>query len=127
VPEGIAGIFFLVFGLPTTHPWPWVAESVVGAALPPFFLWLAGWLYQKIRDREGLGLGDVKLIAMVGSFLGFGGGLYVLLLGSVAGSIIGYSYIKLSGKDPSTYELPFGTFLGAAGLIIAVLSRKVLG
>ena len=85
-----------------------------------------GWLYWKIRHREGLGLGDVKLIAMVGSFLGLRGALLTLILGSVAGSIIGYSYIKLTGKDPASYELPFGTFLGVAGLAAAVFGKQLL-
>ena len=39
-----------------------VAEAALGAAVPSFFLWLGGWLYLKLRHREGLGLGDVKLM-----------------------------------------------------------------
>src|SRR5580700_10023307 len=62
-------------------------ESAVGAILPAFFLWGGGWLYEKVRHREGLGLGDVKLIAMVGAFLGLRGALFTLIVGSVAGSI----------------------------------------
>ena len=104
-----------------------ITEAVVGAALPTFLLWAVGWLYLKIRHKEGLGLGDVKLIAMVGSFLGFGGALYTLLLGSIAGSAIGYAYIRFTGKDPGTYELPFGTFLGAAALLVALAARQALG
>src|ERR1035441_8675051 len=50
-----------------------IAESALGATLPAFFLWFGGWMYFKLRHREGLGFGDVKLIAMVGSFLGLGG------------------------------------------------------
>ena len=38
---------------------------------------------------------------------------------------MGYGYIKLTGKDPATYELPFGTFLGAAGLFVALIGHKV--
>ena len=79
-----------------------------------------------MRHREGLGLGDVKLIAMVGSFLGLRGALFTLVLGSIAGSVIGYIYIKVTGKDPGSYELPFGTFLGAAALLAAILGNKVL-
>jgi len=93
-----------------------IVEAAVGAALPAFFLWGGGWLYEKIRHREGLGLGDVKLIAMVGAFLGFHGALLTLILGSLAGSIVGYAYIKITHKDAATYELPFGTFLGLAAL-----------
>jgi leader peptidase (prepilin peptidase)/N-methyltransferase len=101
-------------------------ESSVGATLPAFFLWLGGWLYFKVRHREGLGLGDVKLVAMVGSFLGLRGALLTLVLGSISGSVIGYSYIKVTGKDPASYELPFGTFLGAAALLAAVLGNHLL-
>src|SRR5260370_38936605 len=79
-----------------------IAESVLGAVLPAFFLWFGGWLYFKMRHREGLGLGDVKLVAMVGSFLGLRGALLTLILGSISGSIIGYGYIKLARKDPAT-------------------------
>ena len=104
-----------------------LAESAFGALLPAVFLWGGGWLYLKIRQREGLGLGDVKLIAMVGSFLGLRGALLTLVLGSVSGSLIGYSYIKLTGKDPTTYELPFGSFLGAAGLAAILAGRQLLG
>ena len=98
----------------------------VASFLPAFFLWFGGWLYYRLRHREGLGLGDVKLIAMVGSFLGLNGALLTLILGSISGSIIGYSYIKLTGKDPSNYELPFGSFLGAAALLAAILGNKTL-
>ena len=101
-------------------------ESILGAALPALFLWFVRWLYEKVRHREGLGLGDIKLIAMVGSFLGLSGALLTLVIGSLAGSIIGYGYIRATGKDPSTYELPMGTFLGAAALGIAITARTVL-
>ncbi|HEY1341725.1 MAG TPA: prepilin peptidase [Bryobacteraceae bacterium] len=103
-----------------------VWESMVGAFLPTLFLWGKKWLYQKFRHREGLGLGDVKLIAMVGSFLGLRGALLTLILGSISGSILGYGFIRLTGKDASTYELPFGTFLGAAALTAALTSDKML-
>lgn len=93
-----------------------LAEAALGAALPAFFLWGGGWLYEKIRHREGLGLGDVKLIAMVGAFLGLHGALLTLILGSIAGSIVGLAYIKIAHKDAATYELPFGTFLGLGAL-----------
>jgi len=102
------------------------AESALGATLPAFFLWFGGWLYFKIRHREGLGLGDVKLVAMVGSFLGLRGALLTLILGSIAGSVIGYSFIKLTGKDAASYELPFGTFLGAAALVAAIVGNRLL-
>jgi len=103
-----------------------LADAALGAALPALFLWGGGWLYYQVRHREGLGFGDVKLIAMVGSFLGLQGALITLILGSLSGSVLGYGYIKATGKDPSTYELPFGTFLGLAGLAVALAGEKLL-
>ena len=72
-----------------------------------------------MRDKEGLGFGDVKMIAMVGAFLGLQGALLTVILGSIAGSIIGIAYIKLTKQDASTYQLPFASFLGAAALFAA--------
>ncbi|MBZ5727901.1 MAG: prepilin peptidase [Acidobacteriia bacterium] len=116
----------LLWLLGVTLPEGWarsLAGAAVGALLPALFLWGGGWLYLKLRHREGLGLGDVKLVAMVGAFLGLGGALLTMIAGSIAGSILGYAYIKATGKDPATYELPFGTFLGCAALLAALLNR----
>jgi leader peptidase (prepilin peptidase)/N-methyltransferase len=109
-----------LFGLDLTGPPFWLAASAFGAFGPAFILWGTGWLYGKIRHREGLGFGDVKLVATIGSFLGLQSTLLTLILGSVSGSVIGYSYIKLTGKDAATYELPFGSFLGAAAIAVAI-------
>jgi leader peptidase (prepilin peptidase) / N-methyltransferase len=127
IPDHTAQMLLWLFGITVNGMSQSIAESVLGAALPAFVLWGGGWLYFKVRHREGLGFGDVKLVAMAGAFLGLEGALLTLILGSVAGSILGYSYIKLAHKDPSTYELPFGTFLGAAGIAIALLGHKAFG
>jgi len=105
----------------------WIAEAALGALLPALFLWGGGWMYEKLRHREGLGLGDVKLIAMVGSFLGLRGALLTLIVGSIAGSILGYGYIRLTGKDAATYPLPFGSFLGVAAMMAAIAGQKLFG
>jgi leader peptidase (prepilin peptidase)/N-methyltransferase len=107
--------------------WVAVFQSALGAALPALVLWSAGWFYQKIRHREGLGFGDVKLVALIGSFLGLEGALLTLVLGSIAGSVLGLAYIKITRKDPNNYELPFGSFLSAAALAAAVFGDRLLG
>jgi leader peptidase (prepilin peptidase)/N-methyltransferase len=117
--QGFLGLLWMA-GLHVPPRWDSVAQAAIGAAVPSFFLWLGGFLYEKIRHREGLGFGDVKLIAMVGAFLGLQAALFTLLIGSMAGAVIGYTYIKLTHKDPSNYELPFGTFLGIAGLVAGI-------
>lgn len=98
-----------------------VAESLFGAAAPALMLWGGAAVWGKLRDREMLGFGDVKLVAMVGSFLGIAGALSTMLLGSIVGALLGLVYIWAAGKKFSDYELPFGTFLGVAGLVVALI------
>lgn len=82
-------------------------------------LWLMGLVYARLRGREGLGFGDVKMVAFLGAFLGLETALLALMFGSLLGSILGFAWIKIRRHDPATYELPFGSFLGAGALIAA--------
>ena len=126
VKDNFAQALAWLAGISLNKQWTSVAAALIGAAIPAFFLWFGGWLYLRLRQREGLGLGDVKLVAMVGAFLGLYGALLMLIAGSLAGSVIGIAYIKITGKDWSTYELPFGTFLGLAGIVVALAGPDVL-
>ena len=101
--------------------WLSVAESAIGAIIGGGVLWLVGWLYMAVRHKEGLGLGDVKMLFTTGAFMGLHGSLQTLVLGSLAGSLIGLIYIKIARKDYSSYPLPLGTFLGAMAIVIALL------
>ncbi len=95
------------------------ATSVLGAIVGGGLLWGVAEAYLRLRGIEGMGFGDVKMMAMVGAFLGAPLALVTIMLGSLLGSIIGIAFIKFAGKTRQ-YELPFGTFLSLAG-IIAVL------
>jgi leader peptidase (prepilin peptidase)/N-methyltransferase len=103
-----------------------VVESLLGIFVCAGSLWLVAFLYQRVRDREGLGFGDIKMIAMIGAFLGLQGALLTLIISSVLGSIVGLIFIYTTGKNASTYELPFGTFLGTACLATAIFGETVL-
>ena len=93
-----------------------VGESLFAALFCAGALWLVATLYEKVRHKEGLGFGDVKMVAMIGAFLGLQGALLTLIVGSLLGAVVGLCYIWFTGKDASTYELPFGSFLGMAAL-----------
>lgn len=114
-----AGALFWLAGIEAGPRALSLAEAALGAAVPAGFLWFGGWLFEKVRHKEGLGFGDVKLVAMIGAFLGLRGALLTILAGSVLGSVVGLLYIKLTGKDAATYQLPFGTFLGIAAILVA--------
>jgi leader peptidase (prepilin peptidase)/N-methyltransferase len=118
---------FALFLVPYTWGPRWLSlgEAIIGGAVTSGSIWLAGWLYEKVRHREGLGFGDVKMIFMIGAFLGLPGALLTLIAASLIGAVGGLLFVYFTGKDASTYELPFGSFLGAAALGIAVY-REVL-
>ena len=104
--------------------WSSLGESALGAAFPTLCMFVLGYLYRKFRKREGLGLGDVKMVAMIGSFQGLFQGVLSLMIGSVLGSVIGLIFMFTAKKDMHTYELPFGTFLGVGALAVALLGLQ---
>ncbi len=120
--DSTAGIFFYLAGLHVNSRVESLAEALLGAGVLAGILWGAGKIYFRLRGREGLGFGDVKLVAMIGSFLGFRLALASMAWGGVAGSVIGLIYIWATKKDASTFELPYGTFLSAAALATAILA-----
>ena len=101
--------------------WLSLGEAALGAVVTAGLLFVMGALYEKVRKREGMGLGDVKMAAMLGAFLGLWGALQALLIGSLLGSMLGLVYIKATGKKASEYALPFGSFLGVGALAVAFL------
>ena len=106
--------------------WLGVMEAMVGAALPSFTMWGIGELFYRLRKREGLGLGDVKMIAMAGAFLGLKGALLTLIIGSSTGAIIGLIYIRIARKRAATYQIPFGVFLGIAAITVAWFGEPLM-
>src|ERR1700733_5654470 len=106
--------------------WVSVGEALIGAAVSSGSIWFAGWLYEKVRHREGLGFGDVKMIFMIGAFLGLPAALLTLIGASLVGAVGGLLYIRLTDQDASTYELPFGSFLGITALAVAVYGEVFL-
>lgn len=100
-----------------------LCNALLGAAVLSFPVWIAGRIYTLIRKREGVGFGDIKLLAAIGAFLGLESGLLALLIGAVSGSAIGIAYILWRRKDAATYELPFGSFLCFGAVIAPFLER----
>lgn len=94
-----------------------IVEALLGAGVTSALLWSIGTLYKRFRHREGLGFGDVKMMMMVGAFVGLQGALMTLIIASLAGSVIGLLFIWLSRKDTS-YEIPLGSFIGGAALLV---------
>jgi leader peptidase (prepilin peptidase) / N-methyltransferase len=95
---------------------PW-SEGLIGIAVGYGVPWLIGTLYHLIRKREGLGLGDAKLLALVGALLGWKGVVVSLFGGSLLGSVIGIVSLARTKGDVMRAELPFGPYLAAAAVV----------
>jgi leader peptidase (prepilin peptidase)/N-methyltransferase len=119
------GILLLIFYSSKQQWLVSICDSVMAAAICSGALWAVRAMYEKVRKREGLGLGDVKMGAMIGAFLGIQGALLTLLVGSLLGVVVGLGYTWFTGKDASTYELPFGSFLGVSALAVGFFSEVI--
>ncbi len=94
----------------------------MGALLGGGLLYATAAGYYLLRKEEGLGMGDVKMLAMIGAFLGWQAVLLTLVLASFSGALIGLSLI-VAQRGSMKYALPFGTFL-ALGALVAMLAGQ---
>jgi leader peptidase (prepilin peptidase)/N-methyltransferase len=96
--------------------------AVCGAAL---VLLLVRWVYKAVRHREGMGLGDVKLLAMIAAFLGFWPAILSLFVGTLAAAFYG-ALLLARGKAGATSKLAFGSFLCVGGLVAALYGNRLI-
>ena len=102
----------------------WLA-SLIGILAGGGILLLIAWIYERVRHQEGLGMGDVKMLAMIGAFLGWKLMLLTLVLSSLLGSVVGLLVI-LAAKGDMKHALPFGTFLAAGALVASLTGDAII-
>ena len=114
------------FGLDGAPDW---AVSLLGSALGAIAgggsLWLVREVYYRLRHVEGMGLGDVKMMLMVGAFLGWQLTLLTIFIGSLLGSLIGVLLIALRGGT-MRMQIPFGVFLGPSAIIALMIGQQFI-
>jgi leader peptidase (prepilin peptidase)/N-methyltransferase len=101
---------------------PGLRDAVIGVLLGGGVLYAIAAGYYLWRREEGLGMGDVKMLAMIGAFLGWQAVLLTLVLASMSGAVIGLAMMALQ-RGTMKYALPFGTFL-AIGAVVAMLAGQ---
>jgi leader peptidase (prepilin peptidase)/N-methyltransferase len=115
-----------LFGLDGAPVWALsMFASVLGAAAGAGSLWLVREGYYRLRHVEGMGLGDVKMMLMVGAFLGWQLTLLTIFLGSLLGSLVGVLLIVRGGS--MKMQIPFGVFLGPAAIISLLVGQQFIG
>jgi leader peptidase (prepilin peptidase)/N-methyltransferase len=110
----------LVIGFAATfliapQSWP---DHAIGAVAGFVVLALAAWVYRRLRGREGLGLGDAKLLAALGGWVAWQGLPTVLFLGAILGLAFALARAAMHGGLRLSDRLPFGVFLAAAGWLV---------
>ena len=117
----VQAIFHLLNESPSTIILGRIA-AIAGAAL---ILLAVRWCYKALRKRDGMGLGDVKLLAMIAAFLGFDQMLLALLAGVLAASVYGI-VLMARRRAGGASKLPLGSFLAAGGLFAALFGPRII-
>jgi leader peptidase (prepilin peptidase)/N-methyltransferase len=100
-------------------------QSALGVLLGGGVLYAVAWSYYVVTKREGMGGGDIKLLAMIGAFLGWQSLLYVLFSSSLLGSVVGIAAMIKQGKGGLT-RIPFGPFLALGALSYLLCQEQIV-
>ena len=110
--------------------WPMWAASLVGALLGALAgggsLWLMGWTWERLRGIEAMGLGDVKMMLMVGAYLGWRLTVLTIFLAVLSGSLTGLTLMVWRRERNMQMLLPFGIFLGIGSIIALLVGARIV-
>ncbi|MCA1630669.1 MAG: prepilin peptidase [Acidobacteria bacterium] len=123
------GLGFLSDGLLLGTP-DWtvsLAGALLGALVGGGSLWLMGFLWERLRGVEAMGLGDVKMMFMIGAYLGWAHTVLVIFLAVVVGSLVGVTLMLRRGERDMQMLLPFGIFLGTGAIISLLAGHALIG
>jgi leader peptidase (prepilin peptidase)/N-methyltransferase len=101
-------------------------DAFLGVMIGAGTLYFVAVYYEALTGREGMGGGDVNLLAMLGAFLGWKSLLFILLAASLLGAVVGVAIILVKGKD-MRYAVPFGPFLCAAAVLYLFFGAPLIG
>ena len=104
---------------------PGIRSAAIGVLVGGGILWLIGEAYYRYAGQEGMGGGDVKMLAMIGAFLGWKLAVVTLVFSSLAGSIVGLAVLA-SRRGGMKYALPYGTFLAVGALVASLFGDQIV-
>jgi len=126
IPDAITlpGVVVGLLGAVTVLPVGWV-NALLGIIIGGGILWVLAWISPYLFGKEGMGGGDIKLLAMIGAFLGWKPALLTIMIGSLTGSLIGLSLISFHLIKRDEY-IPFGPFLAFGALVAMFFAQPIL-
>jgi leader peptidase (prepilin peptidase)/N-methyltransferase len=101
-------------------------DRLAGVGLGAAMLLAIRWLWQRLRGVDAMGLGDVKMLAMIGAFLGWRQVLVVMFFATLAGAVVGVAVTLARGARTLQVRLPFGTFLAVAAYAASMAGEPLL-
>ncbi len=118
IPIGLGLSFFL--------PQLRFVDAVLGALVGGGSLYLVAWLYSLIKGLDGMGGGDIKLLAMIGTFVGWKGVIFTIFIGSVTGTAAGVAQMVARRKLNGKLRIPFGPFLAIGAMAYVFYGRELI-
>jgi len=119
LPGIVVGLAFSALGPPG------LVDALIGTLVGGGILWLMGEAYYRYSGQEGMGGGDVKMLAMIGAFLGWKLVVLTLVLSSILGALVGILVLALR-RGGLKYALPYGTFLSLAALTASLAGTRIV-
>lgn len=120
LPGIVIGFIFSFF-----LPWNSWLNSLLGILLGGGSLLLVAWGYEKLTGKEGMGGGDIKLLAMMGAFFGWRSVLFIIFAASLVGSVIGVTAMVIKKSD-GKLAIPFGPFLAFGAMLYIFFGRQLI-
>jgi leader peptidase (prepilin peptidase)/N-methyltransferase len=106
---------------------PMVFGAVLGIIAGGGSLFLVAWVYQNLTGKEGMGGGDIKLLAMIGALLGWEGVVFTIFTGSAVGTLAGAALMAGQRLVDFKLKIPFGPFLAIGAIAYIFVGQKMIG
>lgn len=100
-------------------------SSVLGLLAGGGSLWGVAWAYHRITGKDGMGGGDIKLLAMIGTIVGWQGVIFTIFVSSAVGTIIGITVMLVKGKNMK-FAVPFGPFLAIGAMAYIFFGERII-
>ncbi|MBW1694267.1 MAG: prepilin peptidase [Deltaproteobacteria bacterium] len=109
------------FGLPTMG----FKDALIGMLVGGGSLWVVAWVYYLLTRKDGMGGGDIKLLAMMGTIVGLKGVIFTIFISSAVGTLVGVTLMIIKGKNMK-FAVPFGPFLSIGAITYIFFGHEII-